>query len=244
MKCWLGWKKAMVFGGIAFLGSLWQAEAADIAGRLRSLPNFPEIRAIVPLSGSGGTIMEVQTAQGQIMYTDSEGRFLILGQVIDVDSRENLTRKSVDEMWRISWDDLPFGSAIREVRGKGTRKLAVFTDPYCGFCARMEEEIQKLDDVTVYYFLIGMSEESQRVAGKILCSQDALGAYHGWMRDHKEPEGNCTAERVKANLDFAGAHGIQGTPTLYFGDGSRFGGYADSGVIESRLQKVHGGGKK
>jgi thiol:disulfide interchange protein DsbC len=54
---------------------------------------------------------------------------------------------------RIAFDTLPLADAIKTVRGKGERVIAVFSDPDCPFCRRLETELDKLDNVTLYTFL-------------------------------------------------------------------------------------------
>jgi hypothetical protein len=57
----------------------------------------------------------------------------------------------------IAFDQLPLADAIKTVRGSGGgehRRIAVFSDPGCSFCRRLEPELAGLDDVTIYTFLV------------------------------------------------------------------------------------------
>jgi hypothetical protein len=52
----------------------------------------------------------------------------------------------------VKFDNLPFENAIKFVKGNGSRKLAVFSDPECPFCKKFEQELTKVDNITVYIF--------------------------------------------------------------------------------------------
>ena len=49
---------------------------------------------------------------------------------------------------------LPLADAIKTVLGNGERKLYVFSDPGCAYCRRLEAELAKLKDTTIYTFVV------------------------------------------------------------------------------------------
>ena len=70
----------------------------------------------------------------QILYLDKTMRYMLLGDVIDIDNKENLTAKRALEISAVQFDELPFEQAIKVVKGNGQVKLAVFSDPDCPHC--------------------------------------------------------------------------------------------------------------
>lgn len=147
----------------------------------------------------------------------------------------------------IRFDDLPLADAIQTVRGRGSdsrRRIAVFSDPACGFCRRLEPELAALDNVTVYTFLVPF----QGMAGPaaIWCAQDRTRAWQQYMHEGPStvpPASSDCAHPLDRNLTLAGRLGVQGTPTIIWADGSRTDGYEDRAVLQARLQEVAGGSR-
>ena len=136
----------------------------------------------------------------------------------------------------VAFDELPLADAIRTVRGNGQRKVAVFSDPACSFCRRLEPELAGIDDITVYTFLVPFQGAARPVA--IWCAADREQAWQRLMLHGDasllNPAATCE-HPVERNLALARRLGAQGTPTLIWSDGSRTEGYVDRGVLEARL---------
>jgi thiol:disulfide interchange protein DsbC len=57
--------------------------------------------------------------------------------VFNVTTGADLTRERIDEINKIKFSDLPLDKAIKTVKGDGSRVIAVFEDPNCGYCKRL-----------------------------------------------------------------------------------------------------------
>ena len=74
---------------------------------------------------------------------------------------------------RSSSTTLPLDQAIKIVRGNGSRKIAIFEDPNCGYCKRFERDLAGVNDITVYVFLYPiLSPDSMEKSKAIWCSAD------------------------------------------------------------------------
>lgn len=184
-------------------------------------------------------IFEVRMGQ-DIVYADRSGRYVITGDMIDTQSGTNLTLERRAALEAISWQDLPLNQAIKSVKGKGTRVMAVFADPNCGYCKRLEQELQKLDDVTVYTFVYPfLSADSSAKASGILCAKDPAKAWHAWMVDNQAPAATkACATQTDALVALGRRLNVRGTPVVIFGDGSRLRGYAAADVLEKKLATI------
>src|SRR4029077_16059322 len=110
---------------------------------------------------------------GDIFYTDAKGDFLMAGSIIDLKTKENVTEARLRQEKAGKWDTLPLDNAIKIVRGNGSRKIAIFEDPNCGYCKRMERDLQGVTDITVYVLLYPiLSPESVTQSKAIWCSAD------------------------------------------------------------------------
>jgi thiol:disulfide interchange protein DsbC len=176
----------------------------------------------------------------EIFYTDASGKYLIQGEIIELASGKNITEQRQADLNRIKWNDLNQANAFKTVRGNGMRQLAIFSDPNCGYCKRLEKSLQQLDNVTIYTYLIPiLSADSAQKAKQIWCSADPYKSYIDWMVNGVAPTGKTDCSNpLDKNLAFAKAYGITGTPTLFFTDGSRFPGAAQVSDIEKKFNSL------
>jgi thiol:disulfide interchange protein DsbC len=135
---------------------------------------------------------------------------------------------------------VPLQDAFTVVRGDGSRKLAVFEDPNCGYCKRFEKDMQNVDNVTVYMFLYPiLSPDSAEKSRNIWCAKDRVAAWDDHMlRDKVPAAASCDTSALQRNLAFGRKHKITGTPTLIFSDGSRVPGAIGAQEVERRLTEV------
>jgi thiol:disulfide interchange protein DsbC len=172
-----------------------------------------------------------------IFYTDAEGNHLIQGELLDTRTRKNLTAERIEKLTAIQFDDLPMKDAFTIVRGNGKRKLAVFQDPNCGFCKRLEKDLQKVDNVTIHMYLYPiLGADSRDKSRNIWCSKDRAKAWIDWMvRDVPPPAATCDTAALERNVDFGRKHNITGTPTLIFTDGRRVPGAIPAAQVDKYL---------
>jgi thiol:disulfide interchange protein DsbC len=169
-----------------------------------------------------GDLFEV-TVGGEIFYTDDKASFLVLGQIVDLRTKENVTEQRLRQINRVNFDELPLDSAIKLVRGNGSRRVAVFADPNCGYCKRFERDLLGVSDITVYLFLYPiLSPSSVEKSKMVWCSADRGKAWLDIMvRDVAVTGSTQCATPIDKNLAFGQGKGIRGTPTIFFEDGER-----------------------
>jgi thiol:disulfide interchange protein DsbC len=196
-----------------------------------------KVRSVSPSPVTG--LYEVLVGN-DVFYSDSSGKYLIQGEIIELATGKNITEQRQADINRIKWADLTTANAIKTVRGNGSRQLAVFSDPNCGYCKRLDKSLQQLDNVTIYTYLIPiLSADSALKSKQIWCSSDPNKTYIDWMVNGLTPSGksDCTTPLDK-NLAFAKSYGITGTPTLFFTDGSRFPGAVQITDIEKKFSSL------
>ena len=223
---------------LLFTGSLHAQPEQQIKTEIqKKLGANAKVKSVSPAPVSG--LYEVLVGN-DIFYTDASAKYLIQGEIIELASGKNLTEQRQTDLNRIKWSDLNPANAIKNVRGNGSRQLAVFSDPNCGYCKRLEKSLQQLDNVTIYTYLIPiLSPDSVQKSKQIWCSSDPYKAYIDWMINGIAPsgKGECTTPLDK-NMAFAKTYGITGTPTLFFTDGSRFPGAVQITDIEKKFNSL------
>jgi thiol:disulfide interchange protein DsbC len=189
-------------------------------------------------------LYELRINGSEIFYTDAQANYLIQGSLIDVRQRRNLTEERVEKLTAVKFDALPFKDAFTIVRGNGQRKLAVFEDPNCGYCKRFERDLQKVDNVTVYMFLYPiLGPDSTEKSKAIWCAKDKAQMWQDWMvRDQAVPGAApvCDTTAIARNVELGRKHKITGTPTMFFVNGTRIPGAADTKQIEKALAEAKG----
>ncbi|MDP2759801.1 MAG: DsbC family protein [Sideroxyarcus sp.] len=171
-------------------------------------------------------------------YTDATGRYFVFGHLYDMKTQRDLTAERMEEQQRIDFSLLPLGDAIKTVRGKGERVLAVFSDPDCPYCKRLEAELDKLDNVTLYIFpypLEGLHPEAVDKAVAVWCAPDRARAWADLMKTGKVPAKRDCENSIQRNIQLAQRLGINGTPTMVSADGRMLPGAAPGDRIEQWL---------
>lgn len=85
----------------------------------------------------------------------------------------NFRTRQYTDFGRPRFSSLPISQAIKTVRGNGSRHVAVFSDPDCPYCRKLESEtLSKLDNVTIYTFLFPLEQhaDANRKAALIWCA--------------------------------------------------------------------------
>jgi len=203
----------------------------------KKLGTNAKVRSVTPAPVSG--LYEVLVGN-DIFYTDASAKYLIQGEIIELASGKNITEQRQADLNRIKWTDLNQANAFKTVRGNGIRQLAIFSDPNCGYCKRLEKSLQQLDNVTIYTYLIPiLSADSIQKAKQIWCSADSNKTYMDWMINGVAPSGKTDCSNpLDKNLTYAKTYGITGTPTLFFTDGSRFPGAVQVTDIEKKFASL------
>ena len=175
-------------------------------------------------------IYEVVVSGKQIIYTDAKGDYMFVGDLIDVNTRKSLTDERAADLNKIDFATLPFDKAIKEVRGNGKLKVAVFSDPDCPYCKRLEHEFEKMTDITIYTFMMpipSLHPDAARKAEILWCQPNPTQAWTDWMRKGQFPSGKANCDNPVAETTSLGEQfGFNGTPTLVFPNGRSQSGYS------------------
>ena len=216
-----------------------QTEQGRIAARLAPVLEGLAVEKITPTRHAN--LYEVLTPEG-IFYTDKNGSFLIFGAaLVDTKTKVNLTEKRLNELSTFTFKDLPFQDAIKVVKGNGSRRMAVFEDPNCGYCKKLMQELVKIDNVTIYTFLIPVLGPDSVVKSKaVWCAKDQAKAWTGYMSGAAplpaSPTEQCETP-FERNAVMQRKLRITGTPALLFDDNTKVPGFITAGAIEARLKK-------
>jgi thiol:disulfide interchange protein DsbC len=217
---------------------------ADVAAKIRSTlhQRIPELQIEgvhkSPLPG----LYELNTG-AELLYSNDTGTLIFAGRVIDTQSRQDLTAERWNALNVIDFNALPLDLAIKTVRGDGSRKLAVFADPLCPYCKQLEEQMQGINNVTVYTFLYPIETLHPGASLKsveIWCAKDRSAAWSKWMLQKVEPgDTRCKGTPVEQLQKLGEKLHVDSTPTMFTADGKRTRGAIKHNEIEQLLAQSH-----
>jgi len=231
-------RKLILIFTAAFVAIISQTALANEATvKATLLKKYPQIQIQSVLKTPLAGMYEVY-ADGQLHYTDEKATYLFVNaMMIDTDKKTNLTEERMNKLTAISFDQLPLDLAFRKVKGKGTRKLAYFGDPNCGYCKKFEQDLTKIDDVTIYVFLYPvLGQDSVDKAKSVWCSKNRVKVWDDLLVNGIAPTGPGTCDTpIDKILAFGRSKNISGTPTMFFVDGTRVPGAIPQEQIEQKL---------
>lgn len=185
-------------------------------------------------------LFEVVVSGNQVVYTDANADYMFVGDLIDVKNQKSLTEERSSELSKVDYANLPFNMAIKEVRGNGKLKVAVFSDPDCPFCKRLEGEFDKMTDITIYSFLMPISSlhpQANKKAIQIWCQKDRTAAWNNWMRKGEVPASVPECDNPVAQTTSLGEQlGFTGTPSIVFPNGKVQAGYAPKEQLQQAIE--------
>ncbi|MFP5411078.1 MAG: DsbC family protein [Gammaproteobacteria bacterium] len=231
----------MKFLSLALAAGLMFATAAhanEAAIRKALTAQFPGAQIVSVTKTPYSGLFEVYL-DGQLVYTDAKGQYVFIGDVVDLKNRSNLTQQRLSRLQAVNWNALPLKDALKTVKGKGERRLVVFSDVDCPYCRKFEEELAKVDNITVYTFLYpveGLHPKAVQTSKQIWCAPDRNKAWDDYISFGTVPnnDGKC-ANPVDATVALGQRLRISGTPTLIFANGVRVPGMVPAAQLERLL---------
>lgn len=187
-------------------------------------------------------VVELVMGKNQVMYTNTEGTRLMIGHIFDPRTNTDLTQQRIESLSFVDFKTLPLKDAITIKKGKGEREIAVFSDPDCPYCKKLEEELKLIDNITVHVFPfpLAMHPEAKTVSEGIVCSKDKAKAWTDYMLNGVKPQmtKKCdAASSIDRNIELGSKIGVNGTPAMIAFNGRIKPGFAPAAQLELWLNE-------
>lgn len=165
-----------------------------------------------------------------IAYVSGDGRYLMQGDMIDLDEEVNLTERSRNEARRSLMSSYPEEQMIVFSPEEKRFSVAVFTDIDCTFCRRLHNQMDEYlaAGIEVRYLLYprnGPTSPSWAKAEDVWCAADRNQALTAAKSDRDFDTRECNPEIISTHYSMGQDVGLRGTPALVFPDGSLISGY-------------------
>jgi thiol:disulfide interchange protein DsbC len=165
-----------------------------------------------------------------IAYISADGRYLLQGDMIDLQDNSNLTEQARNDARVVMLSAVPDEDLIIFSPDKVQHSVSIFTDIDCTFCRRLHSQIDDYMDqgIEIRYFLYprnGPTSPSWAKAENVWCADNRNEALTLAKLDKEYPTHTCDSSIVSNHYLIGQDVGLRGTPAIVLDDGTLFSGY-------------------
>jgi thiol:disulfide interchange protein DsbC len=167
---------------------------------------------------------------GQVLYLSENGRFVVQGEILDLDTQANLTDNRRGELRSRAIEAVGEDNMIVFApEGPVKHTVTVFTDIDCGYCRRMHEQMSAYhkEGITIRYLWFpreGVGSASFAKSIGVWCAADRLDAMTRAKRGEDIERKTCD-NPVQAQYELGQQLGVRGTPSLILESGEMIPGF-------------------
>jgi len=229
LSCLLGF--AFIFPASAGEPEMKQVKAGLVSA-------FPELSAATVKPGPVSGMYEIEFG-AKVFYATSDGKYLFMGDLVDMGTHTNLTEARRATIRMRLLDEVGEQNMIVMGPANPKRTLTVFTDVDCGYCAKFHLDVPALNKqgVKVRYLFFprtGLHSGSYKRAVAVWCADDRVKAIGVAKAGGKLDMKTC-ANPVEKHYRLGGRLDVNGTPTLFLDDGKILPGYIPAPRLLSML---------
>ncbi|MGH8238718.1 MAG: DsbC family protein [Steroidobacteraceae bacterium] len=189
-----------------------------------------------PVSG-----MYLTSIDGVSGYVSADGRYFIVGDMLDLPSRTNVTEQQRKETRRATLQKIAPDDAILFAPAKAKYTIIVFTGADCPYCRKLHGDLGELQarGIAVRYLAFprsGPNTKSWRTMAAVWCSSDRRDALTRATRDEAvSATSSCSDAVIVKQYELGQELGIPGTPMIVLSDGTSLGGYMTADKLRAAL---------
>jgi len=180
--------------------------------------------------------------EGDIVYATADGKYLIQGRVLDIETREDLTEAAKANVRRDLLAKVDAGKQITFAPDDPKYDLMVFTDIDCGYCRKLHAQIDEYNEqgIAIHYMAFpraGVGSHSFEKAVSVWCASNQRDA----MTQAKlgaEPDPAQCDNPIEEQYQLGRDLGVTGTPSLVTPDGEMIPGYVPPEQLRARLDQM------
>jgi thiol:disulfide interchange protein DsbC len=178
-----------------------------------------------------------------VAYVSADGRYLLQGDMIDLDNQVNLSEQARTEGRRAVMSSVSNDEAIIFSPAEEKYSITVFTDVECTYCRKLHSQIDEYlaAGIEIRYLLYprnGPASSSWTTSEEIWCARDRNSALTAAKLDRDFETNKCDASTVTRHYMLGQNIGLTGTPAIVFEDGTLLSGYLPPAALASRLQRI------
>jgi len=234
--------KIVVTSGVALAvvllaGNMMATEEApsDYQAVIERFPDL-DVKSITPSAVPG--LLELQL-DAEVAYVSADGQYLIRGDIIDLDTRKNLTEDRRSGVRLALLEDIGDDSMVVFGPEDAEHTVSIFTDIDCPYCRKLHREIEQYnsDGIRVRYLFFprgGPGSEAWLKSDSVWCADDRAEALTRAKSGEVLAQAACTTP-VTEHYELGLAIGIRGTPAILTDSGELIGGYVPPSALAQHL---------
>ena len=175
-----------------------------------------------------------------VAYISGDGRYLLQGDMIDLENNSNLTEQSRNDARVVMMSAVPNDELIVFSPAEVQHTVSIFTDIDCTFCRRLHSQISSYMEqgIEIRYFLYprnGPTSPSWAKAESVWCADDRNEALTLAKLEKEYPTHDCDASIVSNHYLIGQDVGLRGTPAIVLHDGTLFSGYLPADQLKQAI---------
>ena len=183
--------------------------------------------------------------QGQIgsrlFYVSADARFLLDGQIFDLNSQQNLTEAALNGVRQELLRGVDESTMVVFKAPKERYQITVFTDVDCGYCRKLHNSMAAYHDrgISVRYLAYpraGMGSKTAQIMQSAWCADDRAGALTLAKQGLPIESIDCT-NPVAQHYQLGNDLGVNGTPAILFDSGQLVPGFMAAPQLLKMLEK-------
>lgn len=176
-----------------------------------------------------------------VAYISADGRYLLQGDLIDLDLQVNLSEQSRTDARRKLVGGLKDDESILFSPAEVKHSVTVFTDVDCTYCRKLHAQIDDYMDrgIAIRYVLYprnGPASRAWSTSEDVLCSRDRNAALTAAKLDREFETSKCDTSMLTRHFTLGQDIGLNGTPAIVFEDGTMVAGYLAPAALSMRLE--------
>ena len=177
----------------------------------------------------------------QVMYMTGDGRYLIDGAIVDLETRENLAEKAQNEARQRAIEAMGEDEMIVFEAPNAEHEITVFTDIDCGYCRKLHQQIDAYaeEGISVRYLFYprtGVDTPSYDKAVAVWCADDQRQAMTE-AKNGNPVESEVCKNPVKRHMELGEQMGIRGTPAIILENGQLVPGFVEPKRLAQVLEQ-------
>lgn len=178
-----------------------------------------------------------------VAYVSADGRYLLQGDLIDLDGQVNLSEVSRNDARRELMASIEDADTILFSPVKVAYRVSVFTDVDCTYCRRLHSQIDEYlaHGIEVRYLLYprnGPASRTWSTSEDVWCASDRNAALTKAKLDQAFPSATCESSAVQNHYVLGRDVGLSGTPAIVLDDGTLISGYLPPDELKARLDQM------
>jgi thiol:disulfide interchange protein DsbC len=181
------------------------------------------------------------TRGSEISYTSADGRYVILGDMYDIDEDANISETRRRGIRARIIEGVPDSEMLVFSPKDPKYTITVFTDIDCGYCRRLHSQIAEYNRLGIrvrymFYPRSGPGTESWHKAEAVWCAPNRADALTRAKNGEEIKSPKCPGGIIARDYELGHKLSVEGTPAIFLASGEMLPGYAPPGQLVKYLK--------